>query len=213
MTFLQWVYRQRRRQDSVGAFATMATTDKAGRKPRLFHRREDWVDHLAEHQAPTDVVAGFEAAWSEWAGESVLTERSARYCKVKAPAIRNRARQMVQAFSRQTGWRVAESARACPATLVGKRHNRNHCDWCETYWLDHAQAWRDGTAVRAIVFHPYDQPPEEFWDWCSKMGLDVTIWDPHFDWYYPGQTYLCVITRAGDLVRFNCQLADRTVPA
>lgn len=37
-TFLQWLYEQRGRRDTVGAFADLATSDRSGRKPRIFHR-------------------------------------------------------------------------------------------------------------------------------------------------------------------------------
>lgn len=203
MTFLQWLYSQRGRGDEIGAFADLATTDKSGRKPRIHHSREDWAAHLAENEAPAYLLTVLDTAWDEWNGNGQCADLGAIYCGVEDRMLKATARRLAGAFANMTGWRPARGARACPAPLVDRRHKGQDCEYCETYHFDHAEAWRGPGGMTAMVFHPYDQHPKEFWPWCRRMGLECTTFLKEADWYYPGSTHLCVLTAYGSFLGYD----------
>lgn len=66
MTFLQWLYGQRGRNDAIGDFAREATADREPRKPRWFHTCEAWEEHLIDTAASEAAIGALRLAWREW---------------------------------------------------------------------------------------------------------------------------------------------------
>lgn len=204
MTFLQWLYEQRGRRDAVGAFSDLATSDRSGRKPRIFHTKPDWVAHLSDAGAPEDVLSAFDAAWGEWAGSRPMRTPDG-FVNTSGPlGPRSMRGHLLRGFQRQTGWRERPGAEPCPAKLFGKRHRIRGCRYC---WDDdmsflgwqedfYATLWTENAYPRAITFHKEGDIGHQMRSWFERNGLSCTWYTPDVDWVLPGKLGLYVLTAA-----------------